>query len=628
MRRPLDRHLVITEATARFVRENVTDTEISKPLVIGSDLEWSRSGIDVLGLAWDGGKVATATNKDVVSMTQYLSVLHKADIIVGQNFLSADIPSLAKEGIDVSLLTPKVRDIRLLFHALHAHLAGSGSFDLRSIVLLVGAKQGYRFPLDFKQYATDIHKTCAMDSAAALFAYTILERQVTNAGLQATVDISHRCAPVFELMHQRGVRLDTAVLVQIHEARKSKTIEIVEKYHLWEERGVKKIKRVPIWRSNKILDIFQQQFGIRPKDRKRVTWVKLAGDPKLSPEAKEFAEAIIDLGKGANDATFVGKAEESEDGLNFSKLDADGFIHPRYDICGSPDRAIASGPNIQQWTRPADDPRPVPLRSAVIPLRSDHVILEADFSAIENVTNAYESHDMDRVRAVLDKRVSHAGTAQLVNEAFGLSLDRQQGKAINHGLEKGESPYNLARTLFKTTRPSKQQIEQCQTIYTKLLQDYPQLSKFRDELWERAKANPLVVTNSFGRRLMCFSRSKYGDAGERWAKHNSASKYWCPCGECSPRRDRFKYAVAFLGRSCAFDILLRAMARIWYDKLLDDYSLPYIEVHDSLAFSVPRDKAEFYADKLRGCFNEPVPELGGVSLQCEVKIGDNWAQCK
>ena len=597
-------------------------------MIIGFDTEYSKRGIDVLGLSWAEGLKATATDRNEVSLAECLATLHKASLIVTQNGIDADMRMMSKEGIDISTLEPKVYDIRLAMHAAFSHLAGSGSFDLRSIMLLLGARQGYRFPLEFKQYATDLYRTCSMDAAAALWGYYTLDRLIKSNHLEATLEISHRCQPIFTRMHAQGVRLDTNVLKQIHDARKVKTESIVEKYRLWEERGKKKIKRVPIWRSNKILDICQQNFGFKPASRQRKVWEKLLLNPSLSDDAREFVTAVIDLGKGANDAHWLGKAEETEDGLSFDKVDSNGFIFPRYDICGSPDRAIASGPNIQNFPRPSDDPREVKLRAAVIPLRDDHVILEVDLSAVETVTNAWESHDMDRVQAVIEKRVSHEGTAKFINETMGLSLNRTQGKIVNHGTDKGESPYNLARGLFKTDRPSRQQVLQCQTISSKMLAEYPKTAAFRTDLWERAKANPLTVTNSFGRRLMCFSRSKYGESSERYARHDPSRTYWCPCSECAPRRDRWKYAIAFLGRSSAFDALLRMMAKIWYDRRLDAYSLPYIEVHDSLAFSVPRDKAGYYLTKAKEAFEEPFLELGGISLKCEGAIGINWAQCK
>lgn len=594
-------------------------------MIIASDLEWTKQRIDVLGIAWEHGLKCTAVERTDQTMAQYLAILRQADLVVGQNYLDADCMQLRKEGIDVDWLVPKVFDTRIAMHAIHGHLAGTGSFDLRSMVLLLGGRQGQRFPLDWKRYESDLHATCALDSAAAGWLYPTLIRQIRAAHLEATVAIGHQVSPIFALMREQGVRLDPAVLTKIYDARKAKTRETVERYHLWEDRGKKVIKRVPTWRSDKILDLCQQQFGIRPKDRQRKTWEKLSKDASLSPAAKEFIDAIIDLGKGANDAHWLGDAEETDEGIDFSKVGSDGCIHPRYDLCGSPDRAIAASPNIQNFPRPGEDPRPIPLRSAVIPLHADHVILGVDFSSVETITNAIESDDWDRAQAALHGRITHEGTAALVGNAMGLTLTRQQGKAINHGFDKGESPYNLARTLFKTDRPSRQHVLQAQQMFQGMLKEYPKTNTFRDALWERAMDNPLTVTNSFGRRLMCFSRAKYGESEGFRAQHNPAKKYWCSCAECSPRRDRWKYAISFLGRSSAFDALLRKMAVIWEEKRIDGFSLPYLEVHDELDYSVDLTKAEHYAKIVKMTFEEPIPELGGISLPASAVIGKSWA---
>lgn len=600
-------------------------------LVLGSDFEWRKEDddkyhIDVCGLSWDNATKCVACNRD--SLLQYLDVLRKADVVVGQNYLDADCRQLSSEGFDVAWLEKKVFDTRLAFYACNGHLAGTGSFDIRSIVLLLNGKQGKRIPLDWKQYETDIHRTCALDAASALWCYPTLERAITANKVEGIVKTLHRVSPIFSLMREQGVRLDTNVLNTIYNERKRKTEETIEKYHLWEERGKKVIKKVPIWRSNKLLDICETKFGFRPADRQRGTWIKLQNSPGLSIEAREFVDAIVDLGKGANDAHWLGAAEENDEGeVSFGKVREDGFIFPRYDICGSPDRAIASGPNIQNFPRPKDDPRIVKLRSAVVPLTPDDVMLGCDFSSLETITNAIESDDWDRVVATLEGRITHEGTADLVNKALGTHLDRQAGKAINHGFDKGEGGYNLARTLFKTERPSRYQVQQCYTIFNQMLKQWPKTAAFRDKLWEEAQQNPLTVTNSFGRKLMCFSRAKYGDANERFAKHDPSKKYWCSCSECGPRRDRFKYAIAFLGRSAGFDALLRKMEIIWYEKRLDRYSLPTLEVHDELDFSVPREKAAYYAKIVKETFEEPVPELGGVSLPASVAIGNNWSEC-
>lgn len=595
-------------------------------MTLSFDMEWTKSAIDVLGMAWNDGRSCTAVERTPETMGQFLSTLERAEMIAGHNAIDADLAQLDKEGFDTSRLLKKTFDTRVAFHAVNGHLAGTGSFDLRSIVLLLNGRQGERFPLDFKQYASDLHKTCAMDAAAVSWCVPTLERQIRQHKLENTVNIGLACSDIFRRMKEQGVRLDSNVLKQIYDARKAKTEATVEKYHLWEERGKKVIKKVPIWRSDKILDICAAQFGFRPKDRQRKTWDKLAKSGTLTSDAQDFVDAIIDLGKGANDAHWLGDAEETDDGLDFSKVGGDGFIHPRYDLCGSPDRAIASGPNIQNFPRPGDDPRPIPLRSAVVPLCDDHVILGIDFSSVETITNAIESNDWDRARAALDGRISHQGTADVIGKALGVTLNRQQGKAINHGFDKGESPYNLARTIFKTDRPSRQHIVQCEGMFQQMLREYSKTAKFRDDLWEASRDNPLVVTNAFGRRLMCFSRSKYGDSGDGFkAAHNPAKKYWCSCAECAPRRDRWKYAIAFLGRSSAFDALLRKMATIYHERRLDGYSLPYLEVHDELDFSVPREYGERYAKIVKQCFEEPIQELGEICLPASAVLGDSWA---
>jgi DNA polymerase I-like protein with 3'-5' exonuclease and polymerase domains len=598
-------------------------------MTIAFDLEWQHGIIDTLGLAFDGGTRAIATPRTAKTMWEFLQVLRKADVVVTQNGISADLRKLHEEGIDITWLEPKTVDTRLMMHAINSHLAGTGSFDLRNISLLYGERQGKRFLADWKDYLGDINRTCAYDAAATLWAYQNLDAQVKRENLQSTVDISHRCEKIFTRMREQGTRLDKDVLTQLHNLRKVKLEETIERFHLWEERGKKVIKKVPIWRSNKLLDVCEARYGFRPANRQRATFVKLAADDSITGEAKKFVQAIVELGQGGNDAVWAGKVTEETDGeLSFGKLDENGFIYPRYDIAGSPDRAIASGPNVQNPPRVKDDPREIPLRTAFVPLQPDHVILCADFGSLETYTNAIESNDWDRVKAIQIGKLSHKGTQALINKSFNLSLDYTQGKACNHAFDKGESPYNLARRLFGTERPSRQQSQQCQQIFKTMLEEYPLTATFRDQLWERSVENPLIVRNKFGRKLSCFSRAKYGDASERYAKHDARKKYWCSCSACAPRRDRWKYAIAFLGRSSGFDVLLRVMARIWEERRLGEFSLPILEVHDELDFSVPRKRVKELARELEKTFREPVPELGGISLPVDAVWGDTWAACK
>ena len=210
---------------------------------IAFDLEWSpHVGIDVLGLAWDEGKQTSAIHRDERTIRQFLSVLHKADRIAAHNGIDADLMQMRREGIDVSKLWSKTFDTRLAFYTVHSHLAGTGSFDLRSITLLLNGKQGYRYPLEWKQYESDLHRTCALDAGAVSWCVPTLDRLIKQHNLERTVDILHKCSGIFALMKEQGVKLDRSVLAGIYKARVTKTAVTVEKYHLWEERGKKVIK--------------------------------------------------------------------------------------------------------------------------------------------------------------------------------------------------------------------------------------------------------------------------------------------------------------------------------------------------------------------------------------------------
>ena len=68
------------------------------------------------------------------------------------------------------------------------------------------------------------------------------------------------------------------------------------------------------------------------------------------------------------------------------------------------------------------------------------------------------------------------------------------------------------------------------------------------------------------------------------------------------------------------------MARVFYDKRLDAYSLPVIECHDELVYSTPKDRVTHYAKILKETMEEPIPELNGISLPANIVWGVNWAE--
>ena len=67
------------------------------------------------------------------------------------------------------------------------------------------------------------------------------------------------------------------------------------------------------------------------------------------------------------------------------------------------------------------------------------------------------------------------------------------------------------------------------------------------------------------------------------------------------------------------------MATIWYEKRLDEFSLPYMEIHDELDFSVPKERIDNYARLAVECFQTPIAELDGICLPASAAYGSSWA---
>lgn len=628
---------------------------------VSIDLEWGKDGkISIVGFAWwDEGQIRAGAYSREGNDERTRAILQNTrpqmegrnggnsqaaqGRLVGHNILSADLPKLQAEGL---LLDSKTRrldaslsafDTMLGLHTTHAHLAGTGSYDLRSLVLLYGHTGGRSqewFPLDWKRYDEDIWETCALDAAAALYCARPLKERIRTDNLEPTVSISHQVAPIFVEMGQRGVRLDMQVLSQIHREREAQvaglraslptvlptTPPIAATALLPNQDPLDAVESERLNpRSPKVLAYIQEKYRIVLPDRSRATWEKVRSSPKYPKELRELADTCWQLSRAGSDSTWIGDATDDEAGLSFSKLDKGGFVYPQYNVVGTPDRPSCTGVNIQNFPRPGEDPRAVPLRAAVIPPEDGMVLISVDYQAVETYTNAVEANDWEMVKAIKEGRRGHQQTADYINATFGLALTRQQGKTCNHSVDKGESAGNLAVRLFG--KRGRREMQSAQSILDAMLSPYPETKRFRAELWKQCvQNNPYVAINKFGRRLNCFARSKY-KAGEE-------EEYRGRSREEQAARERWKAALAFLGRSSAVDCLLRVMSKVYYEDRLNGFSLPYIEIHDELVYAMPNTKSDRGARILQETFQESIPELEDLSIPCEVKTTRNWTEAK
>lgn len=540
--------------------------------------------------------------------------------IYGHNIFAADLPILRRNTLHSTLpsILPvgKIHDTMLSAHVTHGHLAGEGSYDLRSVCLLYD----HRLNLEAKQYATDIFGTCRYDAAHTLYVGQIQDKIIDRDGLRPTWETSHRIAPIFQTMYEKGVRLDATVLQANDEWRAEETARILGQLPQIEKRKEYKKKPAKVWqeplnmRSPAVIKWFAEH-GVKLAGRSREDFEKVVRSKKrIKDEVRHTAQLFVQLSELGSDSFWLGERTET----GWEKVDANGFCHPEYKITGTPDRTSCVGVNIENFPRPKGDPRRIPLRAAVIPPEDGMILLACDARAIESITTALEAEDKARLEYVLG-RDYHQETADKLNAAFSLGMSRQEAKSVNHAFDKGESPFNLSSRLGINSQMA-DEIIQAQ------LRQFPTTAAFRQQLWDKCRQNPVVVRNKFGRKMTCFGRSRMGEDSGSWGMKCRRDTF-CSCRQCAPIRERYKTALAFLGRSTAVDIVFRKQAAVCEQGVLDNYSLSYIHCHDEIVWALPVEKAGHYQKIGLDFLHEPVPELG-MSFPFEGKLGTNWAQCK
>src|SRR5690606_25060991 len=89
-----------------------------------------------------------------------------------------------------------------------------------------------------------------------------------------------------------------------------------------------------------------------------------------------------------------------------------------------------------------------------------------------------------------------------------------------------------------------------------------------------------------------------------------------------------KACIAFLPQSSAADF--QQDNALLLAEQIQERELPFIIpanflVHDSYCLAVPERYVDDAAALLRGVLTRPIPQMDGLTIGCEVKVGPNWA---
>lgn len=290
----------------------------------------------------------------------------------------------------------------------------------------------------------------------------------------------------------------------------------------------------------------------------------------------------------------------------------DGRVFPRIKMEGTEGGRYAyADPPVHSW--------PPEIRHLVA-ARPDHVILSADFRAIEYRVWAYDCGDPELIR-IFDQNANDPESPEwdihirTSCELFGWKLE--EFLALEKEKQKG------ARLVSKTFaygvilyrgKP--------ETAQTKVVCPCPRCAdKVPPTITLTAAEKKRQAQRWFMRHphaLRWQSRIDSHVARHKWldnpfGRRRYFSKPWGP----ELAREASNWRI----QSTAREIIRRAeiaLHRLGHPLILQH--------HDSLVEEVPADRALGYAREMREVMEAPIPELGGRSFPCEVSIGPSWGE--
>lgn len=398
--------------------------------------------------------------------------------------------------------------------------------------------------------------------------------------------------PVLDVLAEvewNGVKIDTKTLARLSE-----------------EMG-KNLDRL----VGEIYELAGEEFNINsPKQIGEILFQKLKLPMvKKTRKTKDFSTAVEVLEELAIDYDLPRKILEYR---QFTKLKSTyvdalplmihpktGRVHTNYQqTVAATGRLSSTDPNLQNI--PIRTPWGRLIRDAFV-AEEGNWLLSADYSQIELRVMAHLSGDETLIDSFLKNEDIHARTA---SEVFEVPMEmmtkeiRNQAKAINYGINYGQSPFGLSQLLGIEQKAAKEYIE-------RYFAKYPKVKAYLDQTSQFVLEHGYVTTMFGRRRYIPEIRSK--DRMVFMAAQRAAIN--------SPLQ------------GSAADIIKMAMIAV--QKTIEERKMRTrmtMQVHDELVFEVP-DAEKVEASAVIRREMESVCKLI-VPLTVDLSIGKNWREAK
>ena len=302
-------------------------------------------------------------------------------------------------------------------------------------------------------------------------------------------------------------------------------------------------------------------------------------------------------------------------------LGKDGKFHPIYTFRPETGRLSAVRPNIQNQPNHGVEERVArAIRSCIIPSQKDFVLLESDYKAMEAVLTGYFAQDQDYINISLKDSHSYFCAFILKNRGIISEIPPANDPDIMDFLNDIKKRFPEERFMAKTANLAMgydigwrhlSEVVRCSAAQAK---DY---LRIRDEMFPKIakwKEHTFLEAHTKGYLETPFGYRTY---------------YWNVLQPVKGRPGKFikgmeaREALAFRPQSSGAAMLREVMISADpFDGGLFYFLAP---IHDAILVECHKDKMEETGNTLKHIMERTWPELGGLRIEAEVKVGTVWS---
>lgn len=312
------------------------------------------------------------------------------------------------------------------------------------------------------------------------------------------------------------------------------------------------------------------------------------------------------------------KLKKARGYLDDTYLGRDGRMHPIYALLPDTGRIASKAPNFQNipqgYYSKVERDLALAIRSTIIP-SPGCVLVELDWSAIEALLVGYFAEDPDYIR--ISKLGPHGYLAShVLGKGADLSWDDDKLAAYCKKFKKEhEDTYALAKKanyshLYDQSAKNKAKDMGCDTATAKSYADlidrlFPRVVKWKMDTRMRAHLE--------GRLVNPFQYVRY-------------------FFEIFKQRKDGLWGIGKEGRECLAFLPQSTCAAMCREVILDlpdvDWMWLLVPIHDALFLECKADRVGDCVEVVRSLMRRSWPQLGGLVVDVEAKVGENWAEMK